>query len=79
MIILVILVKDRGNLLSILSNGQQGLFVVMSGNMELEKIDSTSWTGEDSSVNIKSSTYIAVSAMEGQVLFTTSIICLVPI
>ena len=37
----------------------------MSGNMELEKIDATCWTGENSSINIKSSSYIAVGAMEG--------------
>ena len=46
MIVLVVLVKDRGNLFPILSDREQGLLVVMGGNVEEEEIDNDSeWRG----------------------------------
>ena len=77
-VVLVVLVEDGGNLLPILPDGQQRLLVVVGGDVELEEVDASGGTGEDASVNIQSSSNIAVGAMEGEVFFTTSIIRLVP-
>merc|ERR1719348_746783 len=70
----MVLVKDGGNLLTILPDGQEGLLVVMGGNVELEEVGSTSGAGEDSSVNVKTTTNVGVGALEGQVLLTATII-----
>ena len=59
MIVLVVLVKDRGNLFPILSDREQGLLVVMGGNVEEEEIDAGEGSGEDSGVNIHRATHVA--------------------
>ena len=77
-VVLVVLVKDGGNLLSILPDGQQSLLVVMCGNMELEEVDATGGAGEDTRVNVQPASNIAVGPMECQMLLSSSIIGLVP-
>ena len=73
----MILVKDGGDLLAVLPDGEQGLLVVVGGDVELEEVDPAHRTGEDPGVDVQTSTYIAVSPVEGQVLLTTAIIRLV--
>ena len=46
----------------------------MGGNVEHEEVGSSSGAGEDASVNIKTSSNIAVGAIEGEVFFATTII-----
>merc|ERR1712158_140117 len=70
----MVLVEDGGNFFSILADGQEGLLVVVGGNVELEHVGATSWAGEDSSVSVKTSTNVAVSALEGEVLLAATIV-----
>ena len=76
-VVLVVLVEDGGDLLAVLPDGEQGLLVVVGGDVELEEVDPAHRTGEDPGVDVQTSTYIAVSPVEGQVLLTTAIIRLV--
>ena len=73
----VILVKDGGNLLAVLPDAEQGLLVVVGGDVELEEVDAPGGTGEDAGVDVEAAPDIAVSAVEGQVLLTTAVIGLV--
>ena len=74
---LVILVKYGGNLLAVLPDAEQGLLVVVGGDVELEEVDAPGGTGEDAGVDVKAAPDIAVGAVEGQVLLTTAVIGLV--
>ena len=73
-IVLMVLVKDGGNLFTILPDGQQSLLVVVGGNVEHEQIGATAGSSEDTSVSIKSTSNIAVGAVEGEILLSTTII-----
>ena len=73
----VILVKDGCALLSILPDAEQGLLVVVGGDVELEEVDATSGAGEDASVDVQTASNIAVGAVEGEVLFATTVIGLI--
>ena len=74
---LVILVKDGCDLLSVLPDAEQGLLVVVGGDVELEEVDATSGAGEDASVDVQTASNIAVGAVEGEVLFATTVIGLI--
>ena len=52
-VVLVVLVEDGGDLLAVLPDGEQGLLVVVGGNVELEEIDASNRAGEDPGVNIQ--------------------------
>merc|ERR1712115_292563 len=73
-VVLVVLVKDGGDLLSVLPDGQEGLLVVMGGNVEHEEVGATSGACEDTGVNVKTTSNIAVGTIECQVLLTATII-----
>merc|ERR1719179_112226 len=73
-VVLVVLVKDGGNLLTVPPDGQQGLLVVVGGNVEHKEVGATGGAGEDASVNIQTTSNIAVGTIEGQVLLTATII-----
>ena len=73
----MVLVEDGGDLLSILADGQQCLLVVVGGDVELEEVDATSGAGEDASVDVQTAPNIAVGAVEGEVLFATTVIGLI--
>merc|ERR1719430_292084 len=73
-VVLMVLVEDGGNFFSILADGQEGLLVVVGGNVELEHVGATCWAGEDSSVSVKTSTNVAVSALEGEVFLAATIV-----
>merc|ERR1719186_1780841 len=73
-VVLMVLVEDGGNLFSVLANGQKCLFVVMGCDVELEHVGASSGAGEDTSVSVKTTTNVAVGALEGEVLLTTTII-----
>ena len=74
---LVILVKDGSNLLAVLPDTEQGLLVVVGGDVELEEVDAPGGAGEDAGVDVEAAPDIAVGAVEGQVLLTTAVIGLV--
>ena len=73
-VVLVVLVEDAGNLLAVLADGQQGLLVVMSGNVEHEQIATANGGGEDTGIGVESTTNVAVGAVEGQVLLTATVV-----
>merc|ERR1719461_556560 len=73
-VVLVVLVEDGGDLLAILADGEQGLLVVMSGDVEHEEVGAAGGAGEDASVGVQTSSDIAVGSIEGQVLLATTII-----
>merc|ERR1719427_910142 len=73
-VVLMVLVEDGGNFFSVLADGQEGLLVVVGGNVELEHVGATCWAGEDSSVSVKTSTNVAVSALEGEVFLAATIV-----
>merc|ERR1711963_278189 len=74
MVVLVVLVEDGSNLLSILPDGQERLLVVMGGDVELEHVGSSTGAGEDSSVDIKTTPNVAGGTLECEVLLATAII-----
>ena len=76
-VVLVVLVKDGGDLLAVLSDGEQGLLVVVGGDVELEEVDAAGGAGEDAGVDVEAAPDIAVGAVEGQMLLATAIISLV--
>ena len=45
--------------------------------MELEEVDPSHWTGEDPGVDVQTAAYVAVSAVESEVLLATTIVGLV--
>jgi len=73
-VILMVLVEDGCNFLSILADGQKCLLVVMGGNVELEHVGSSCGAGEDSGVSVKTTTDVAVCALEGEVLLAATIV-----
>merc|ERR1719350_1417099 len=73
-VVLMVLVEDGSNLLSILADGQKCLLVVVGGNVELEHVGSPSGAGEDTSISIKTTTNVAVSSLEGKVFLTATIV-----
>ena len=73
----MILVKDGGDLLSVLPDAEQSLLVVVGGDVELEEVDAPGGAGEDASVDVQAAPDIAVGAVEGEMLLTTTIIGLV--
>merc|ERR1719445_3045560 len=73
-VVLMVLVEDGCNFFSVLADGQEGLLVVVGGNVELEHVGSTSGAGEDTGVGVKASTNIAVGALKGEVLLATTVI-----
>ena len=77
MFYLVVLVKDGGDLLAVLPDGEQGLLVVVGGDVELEEVDAPGGAGEDAGVDVEAAPDIAVGAVEGQMLLATAIISLV--
>merc|ERR1712077_152502 len=78
-VVLVVLVEDGGNLLTVLADGQQSLLVVVGGNVELEHVGSAAGAGEDASVDVEAAAVVAVGALEGQVLLTATVVGLGPV
>ena len=59
----MILVKDGGDLLSVLPDAEQSLLVVVGGDVELEEVDAPGGAGEDASVDVQTAPDIAVGAV----------------
>merc|ERR1712121_582971 len=78
-VVLVVLVKNGGDLLAVLADGKQSLLVVVGGNVELEHVGSAAGAGEDAGVNVEATAVVAVGALEGQVLLTATVIGLGPV
>merc|ERR1712020_254784 len=78
-VVLVVLVEDGGNLLTVLADGQQSLLVVVGGNVELEHVGSAAGAGEDASVDVEAAAVVAVGALEGQVLLAATVVGLGPV
>merc|ERR1711934_38056 len=78
-VVLVVLVEDGGDLLTVLADGKESLLVVVGGNVELEHVGSTAGAGEDAGVDVEAAAVVAVGALEGQVLLTTTVVGLGPI
>merc|ERR550534_1480336 len=75
----MVLVKDGGDLLTVLADGQQSLLVVVGGDVELEHVGSATGAGEDAGVDVEAAAVVAVSALEGQVLLTATVVGLGPV
>ena len=78
MVVLVVLVEDGGDLLTILADGEKGFLVVVSGDVEHEEVGAAGGAGEDASVGVQTSSDIAVGSIEGQVLLTATVVSLAP-
>merc|ERR1719474_905217 len=78
-VVLVVLVEDGGNLLTVLADGKESLLVVVGGNVELEHVGSTAGAGEDAGVDVEAAAVVAVGALEGQVLLTATVVGLGPV
>merc|ERR1712117_406439 len=74
MVVLVVLVKDGSDLLSVLPDAEQRLLVVVGGDVEHKEVGTTGGTGEDASVHVKAAPIVAVSAVEGEVLLAAAIV-----
>merc|ERR1712037_495425 len=75
----MVLVEDGGNLLTVLTDGQESLLVVVGGNVELEHVGSAAWAGEDAGVGVEAAAVVAVGALEGQVLLAATVVGLGPV
>jgi len=73
-VVLMVLIEDRGNFLAVLSDGQKRLLVVVGGNVEHEHVAAASRSGEDTGVGVKSTADVAVGAVEGQVFLATAVV-----
>merc|ERR1711909_101537 len=78
-VVLMVLVEDGGNLLTVLADGQQSLLVVVGGNVELEHVGSAAGAGEDAGVDVEAAAVVAVGALEGQVLLAATVVGLGPV
>merc|ERR1719414_2290774 len=78
-VVLVVLVKDGGDLLTVLADGQQSLLVVVGGDMELEHVGSATGAGEDAGVDVEAAAVVAVGALEGQILLAATVVGLGPV
>merc|ERR1711934_666186 len=78
-VVLMVLVEDGGNLLTVLADGQESLLVVVGGNVELEHVGSAAGAGEDASVGVEAAAVVAVGALEGQVLLAATVVGLGPV
>merc|ERR1712020_180425 len=78
-VVLMVLVEDGGNLLTVLADRKQSLLVVVGGNVELEHVGSAAGAGEDAGVDVEATAVVAVGALEGQVLLTATIVGLGPV
>merc|ERR1712117_426707 len=78
-VVLVVLVEDGGDLLTVLADGKESLLVVVGGNVELEHVGSTAGASEDAGVDVEAAAVVAVGALEGQVLPTATVIGLGPV
>ena len=79
MVILVVLVKQRRNLFPVLSHREQGLLIVMGGNMEEEEIDASEGSGEYARVNIHGAAHVARDPFKAEIFFASPVISLVPV
>merc|ERR1711934_77073 len=52
-VVLVVLVEDGGDLLTVLADGKESLLVVVGGNVELEHVGSTAGASEDAGVDVE--------------------------
>merc|ERR1711934_392068 len=78
-VVLVVLVEDGGDLLTVLADGKESLLVVVGGNVELEHVGSTAGASEDAGVDVEAAAVVAVGALEGQVLLTATVVGLGPV
>ena len=76
-VVLVVLVEDGGDLLAVLPDGEEGLLVVVGGDVELEEVDAAGGAGEDARVDVQAAAHVAVGAVEGEVLLAAAVIRLV--
>ena len=65
--------------LTVLPDGQEGLLVVVGGDVEHEEVGAAGGAGEDASVHVKAAAVVAVGAVEGEVLLATTIVGLAPV
>ena len=79
MIVLVVLVKDRGNLFPVLSDREQGLLVVMGGNVEEEEVDAGEGSGEYAGVDVHPSAHVARDPFKAEIFFASPVVSLVPV
>merc|ERR1711936_537173 len=75
----MVLVEDGGNLLTVLTDGQKSLLVVVGGNVELEHVGSAGGASEDVGVDVETAAVVAVGALEGQVLLAATVVGLGPV
>merc|ERR1711936_1100114 len=75
----MVLVEDGGNLLTVLTDGQKSLLVVVGGNVELEHVGSAGGASEDAGVDVETAAVVAVGALEGQVLLAATVVGLGPV
>merc|ERR1711934_28062 len=59
-VVLVVLVEDGGDLLTVLADGEESLLVVVGGNVELEHVGSTTGAGENAGVNVQAATVVGL-------------------
>ena len=79
MVILVVLVKHRRNLFPVLSHREQGLLIVMGGNMEEEEIDAGEGSGEYAGVDVHPSAHVARDPFKAEIFLASPVVCLVPV
>ena len=73
------LVEDGGHLLAVEADGEQGLLVVVGGNVEHEEVLTAHRNTEDTGVSIEAAANVAMNAVEVEVLLATTIISFVPV
>ena len=77
-VVLVVLVEDGGDFLAVLPDAEQGLLVVVGGDVEHEEVLPTNGHSEDARVGVEAGPGVAMHAVEGEVLLAAAVVGLVP-
>ena len=73
------LVEDGGNLLAVEADGEQGLLVVVGGDVEQEEIDAGQGSGEDARVDVHPTACVARDPVKAEVLLSSPVVRLAPV
>ena len=64
--------------LTVLPDGQEGLLVVVGGDVEHEEVAAAHGGGKDAGVGVQTAAHVAVGAVEGEVLLAAAVVGLGP-
>ena len=79
MVVLVVLVEHGRDLFPVPPDREQGLLVVVGGDVEEEEIDAGQGSGEDARVDVHPAACVARDPVKAEVLLSSPVIRLAPV